>query len=254
MASLRKTKKIRRKHVNQMIDKIYRYNIPFNYKYGAGYFIFSFGASEYNMHITFPSLHGFRFGIWKLNGRLKFFGEHFAFIDKFKPSASTFTWKSLEEMMEFVKFYSENPQKYGELLCETYEYESMNEFIDYTENIKFKDAHNGFSEDEYNTFVNKFNTIISEIDLNTIDIVYRKSDGYRNTFDVWYFPDKNVTDDWLDELDEKLYSCKCFIFGMRRLPIDYWKHRNKYCLLCTEEVKHLYTDEKRHNRFYRNLK
>lgn len=253
MKSLRKTKKIRRKSVNQMLDKIKKYNIPFNYKYGSGYFIFSFGANEYNLHIKFPSLYGFRFGIWKLNNKVKFFGEHDTFIDKFKPSASTFTWDSLEEMMEFVKFYSENPQKYGEMLCETYEYETMNDFIDYVEDTKFRDAHNGFSEEEYNSFTQQFNKIISEIDINTIDIVYRKSDGFKNTFDIWYYPDVKVTDEWLDELDKKLYDCKCFIFGMRRLPIDYWKHPNKYHLLCTNEVKHLYTNKKRHNRFYKKL-
>lgn len=82
MKSLRKTKKIRRKSVNQMLDKIKKYNIPFNYKYGSGYFIFSFGANEYNLHIKFPSLYGFRFGIWKLNNKVKFFGEHDTFIDK----------------------------------------------------------------------------------------------------------------------------------------------------------------------------
>ena len=106
MASKRKVKKQRKMVVKQTIKEIEKYNFPIDYYYGGGYYIFSFGKSEFNLHLTFKDIPMMKFGIWKTScygdKNWYYFAECIPYIDKFKPSRSSFEFNSLESMMEWV--------------------------------------------------------------------------------------------------------------------------------------------------------
>lgn len=259
MASIRKVKKIRAKAVKKITDKIDTYKIPFTYTFGGGYFIFSFDADEFNMHVKFPSVPNMLFGIWKFGTedgkpRYQFFAEHVAYIDKFKPTAVEFVWKSLEEMMDFVMKYSNNELELKKHICEVYEEDSIEELDRYTAEDYYRSRHNGFTQEEYETSLKNFNNLLNTIDVNRIDIIYRKADSFKDLYDVYYYPEAGVSDEELDELDNKLRKdCNCIVFGMRRLPPHYWKHQDKYILRVADYMKIVYTNKKYHERYYRNL-
>ena len=92
--------------VMKTIKRIKKYQIPFDYKYGGGYFIFSFSDDKFNLHVTFRELPMMKFGIWKVNcygdKPNYYFAECLPYIDKFKPSRCEFEWDSLESKMEWV--------------------------------------------------------------------------------------------------------------------------------------------------------
>ena len=94
MASNRKRKKTLWMSVKKMIKEVKSYNHKFTYKYGCGYFIFTFKNNEYNLHITFDKLPDMRFGIWYTtkygDDKYYFFAEHDAYIDKFKSDELQF--------------------------------------------------------------------------------------------------------------------------------------------------------------------
>ena len=116
MSSKRRVKKQRKMLVMQIIKKIKKYQIPFDYKYGGGYFVFSFDGNGFNLHITFRELPMMKFGIWKVNSYGDkpnyYFAECFPYIDKFKPSCCEFGWDSLESMMEWVSRCIKEPKFY----------------------------------------------------------------------------------------------------------------------------------------------
>ena len=247
MVSIRKVKKTRWMSVKPMIKEIKSYGHKFSYKYGGGYFIFSFSPDEYNLHITFDKLPNMKFGIWKTtkygDKKMYFFAENTSFIDKFKPSYSSFGWDTLDEMMTFVHDSITHYDYYKTQMLYAYNsYKTWEEFEEYEKNDKFRRSHNYFSDrNEYYECLNKFNTIIKNIDINKFDIFWRLSDGYHDLYDVWYYCDPSVTDEEEDNLLESIIRCRCFVFGSRRLPKSFWSKKNKYQMKIHPENKKLYS-------------
>ena len=247
MASIRKVKKTRWMSVKPMIKEIKSYGHKFSYRYGGGYFIFSFSPDEYNLHITFDKLPNMKFGIWKTSKygdkKMYFFAENTSFIDKFKPSYSSFGWDTLDEMMTFVHDSITHYDYYKTQMLYVYNsYKTWEEFEEYEKNDKFRRSHNYFSDrNDYYECLNKFNTIIKNIDINKFDIFWRLSDGYHDLYDVWYYCDPSVTDEEEDNLLESIIRCRGFVFGSRRLPKSFWSKNNKYQMKIHPENKKLYS-------------
>ena len=257
MTSIRKVKKTRWMSVKPMIKEIKSYGHKFSYRYGGGYFIFNFSPNEYNLHITFDKLPNMKFGIWKTSkygdDKMYFFAENTSFIDKFKPSASTFGWDTLDQIMTFVHDSITNYDYYkGQMLYAYSSYKTWEEFEEYERNDKFRRSHNYFSDrNEYYDCLNKFNTIIENIDINKFDIFWRLSDGYHDLYDVWYYYETTVTEEEEMELVKSLTDCKCFVFGSRRLPKDFWCHNGKYHKKIHPENKKLYSSCNKYLSYFR---
>lgn len=261
MASLRKTKKIRWKSIKPMIDMIQSYGHKFTYKYGGGYFIFDFDKDEYNLHITFNAIPDIKIGIWKCKDygdkNYYFFAEHIAMIDKFKPSAVNFTFDTLDDLMQWVnKLISDKNFYYSEMMdCyEVNHIKTIEEFDEYVEAERFAVSHNYLDKERYENDVNKFNEIVNSIDTKLVDIIWRKSSAFKRLYDVFLYASSDLTDEEFNKLEKDLISCDCSVFYGRILPIHYWKHRRKYQMKVYPNMEIVYTNEKIHKRFYRNLK
>lgn len=245
-------------NVKPMINKIKSFGHKFSYKYGGGYFIFSFEPNEYNLHITFDKLPDIKFGIWKTTSygekKMYFFGEHICWIDKFKPSAVNLVWETLDEMMLFVNNCIQSKEYYYSQMLENYSgFESKEDFDKEVNEMKYFDSHYGLSPDKYRDAINKFNSIINNLDVEKYDVVLRKSDGFRTIYDVFIYPDITLTDDEINEFEAQIESCYCYSFGVRKLPPHYWKNSNKYWIKCHQANIKCYTSKVVHNRTFRNL-
>ena len=260
MTSKRKIAKLRKMEVSKVIKKIKQYRLPFDYKYGGGYFIFSFDANEFNLHITFRQLPMMKFGIWKTKSygdkNWYFFAECFPYINKFKPSYCKLKWDSLESMMEWVskcikepRFYiSELESKYcGE--SEYFPHNFQDILKDYADN-KYEDSHNGFSPEEYETHLKAFNQIISKLDTKDYDIFWRKADGFKNLYCVHYYASEWITEEQMEELENQLRNCKCFSFGGNCLPPYFFKHKNQYRWKIHPGNRNLYFNQKKHFKYF----
>ena len=249
MASKRKIKKQRKTLVMQTIKKIKKYQIPFDYKYGGGYFIFSFDGDEFNLHITFRELPMMKFGIWKVNcygdKSNYYFAECLPYIDKFKPSRCEFEWDSLESMMEWVSRCTKEPKFYISELERVYDESFIQILRDHADDL-YRDSHNGFDQDEYQENLKKFNELVKAIDTKKMDFFWRKSDGFKNLYDVFYYPDDSISDEEIKEFEDKLWECKCFSFQWRPLPPHFFKHKNQYRWKIHPGNKCLYFNQKKH--------
>lgn len=256
MTSKRKVAKLRKMEVLKVIKKIKQYKLPFDYQYGGGYFVFSFDVDEFNLHITFRQLPMMKFGIWKTKSygdkNWYFFAECFPYIDKFKPSYSNFSWDNLESMMEWVikcikepKFYiSELESKY----CKESEYHPHNFqdiLKDHADDL-YRESHNGFDQDEYQDNIKRFNELVKLIDTKKMDFFWRKSDGFYNLYDVYYYLDKSVSDEEIKEFEDRLWKCRCSSFQWRPLPLHFFKHKNQYRWKIHPGNKCLYFNQKKH--------
>lgn len=261
MASLRKTKKIRWKSIKPMIDKIQSYGHKFTYKYGDGYFIFVFDKDEYNLHITFNAIPDIKIGIWKCkkygNKNYYFFAEHFAMIDRFKPSAVKFTFDTLDDLMQWVnKLISDKDYYYSEMMSyhEVNHIKTIEEFNEYVEKERFADSHNYLDKERYEKDIKKFNKIVNSIDTKLVDVIWRESSIFKQLYDVFLYTSSDLSDEEFNKLEKDLISCDCDVWYDKILPIHYWKHRRKYQMKVHPDMEIFYTNEKKHKRFYRNLK
>lgn len=264
MASKRKVKKHRKMVVKQTIDAIKKYRFPIDrWYYGGGYFIFSFGKSEFNLHVVFRDIPMMKFGIWKTkhygDKDWYYFAECIPYIDKFKPSRSSFEFESLESMMEWVGKSIKDPSFYVSELENMYcdpdsEYRPhcfQNIENDYKRSL-YEDSHNWFSPEEYETYLKAFNEVIKSIDTEKFDVIWRNTYGYKDLYDVWYYPDDSVTDEECEELFQKFRKAKCFIFEWRPLPSHFFKHKYAYHWKIHPENERLYFNKKKHYKYFCN--
>lgn len=258
MASYRKHKKATWMNVRKMIKDIKSYGHKFNYKYGYGYFVFSFDSGEYNLHITFDKLPDIKFGIWRTNGygnkKYHFFAEHVCWIDKFKPSAVNFNWDTLDEMMVFVdNCIKSEDYYYTQMMC-AYSCDTKENFDKEVTEEKYLREHYVLDPKEYRDAINKFNALINSIDTKKMDIIWRKSEAYRTIYDIFCYYEDTLTDEEVNDFENQLEDCCCFVWGTRILLPSYWTHRNKYYMKVHSENKELYTNRVKHNRYFRKLK
>lgn len=249
MASKRKVKKQRKMVVKQTIKEIEKYNFPINYYYGGGYFIFSFSKSEFNLHLTFKDIPMMKFGIWKTScygdKNWYYFAECIPYIDKFKPSRSSFGFNSLESMMEWVSRCIKEPKFYISELERVYEESFIQILKDYADDL-YRDSHNGFDPEEYQDNIKKFNELVESIDIEKMDFFWRKSDGFKNSYDVFYYPEDSVSDEEIKDFERRLRECKCFSFQWRPLPPHFFKKPWLYKYKIHPGNKCLYFNQKKH--------
>lgn len=238
--------------VKKTLKQIDKYRVKYDYKYGSGYFIFTFGADEFNLHITFKQLPMMKFGIWKVNdfgSTNYYFAACSPYIDKFKPSCSTFDWDSLESMMEWVAKCINDSKFYISELERVYDESFMTILKDYADDL-YRDSHNGFDPDEYSTNLQAFNKLVSTLDVEKFDMLWRRSDGFKNLYDVFYYPEESVTDEEIDELENKLWNCRCFSFQWRTLPPHFFKKRWLYRYKIHPGNHSLYFNQKKHLKYF----
>lgn len=256
MASLRKVNKIRWMSVKKMLKEIDKRGMRFTYKYGSGYYIFSFDPDEYNLHVFFNDLPDIRFGIWKTkhygNDEYYFFAEHDAYIDKFKPSAVAFTFTNLDNMIAWAKDITSSPQRYKEVIEDEY-FRPDDKFKTFEEEVKWlKEWHkyNHMERDEYLTSLNKFNGIIASLDTNKWDFFWKHSDCARTLYDLYYYVDSSVTDEEHDAMEKALTECNVSIMPYGLHP-HYWRNRKAYQVKYHPHNKKLYTNYTYWKRYYR---
>lgn len=256
MSSKRKVKKQRKMLVMQTIKEIKKYKIPFDYKYGGGYFIFTFDGDEFNLHVSFRQLPMIKFGIWKVNGYGNkpnyYFAECFPYIDKFKPSRCEFDWDNLESMMEWVSRCIKEPKFYISELERVYDKPFTQILKDYADDL-YRDSHHGFDQDEYEENLKKFNELVKTIDTKKMDFFWTKSDGFMKLYDVFYYLDNSVSDEEVNEFEDRLQECGCFSFQWRPLPPHFFKHKNQYRWKIHPGNKCLYFNQKRHYKEFNHL-
>lgn len=256
MASLRKVNKTRWMSVKKMLKEIDKRGMRFTYKYGSGYYIFSFDPDEYNLHVFFNDLPDIRFGIWKTkcygNDEYYFFAEHDAYIDKFKPSAVAFTFTDLDDMIAWAKNISSSPQRYKEVIENEY-FRPDDKFKTFEEEVKWlKEWHkyNHMERDEYLTSLNKFNGIIASLDTNKWDFFWKRSYCARTLYDLYYYVDNSVTDEEHDAMEKALAECNVSMMPYGLHP-HYWRNRKAYQVKYHPRNKTLYTNYTYWKRYYR---
>ena len=116
MASYRKVHKHRWMCAKSILNQIKSYRYKFDYKLWGGDYCCNIKSEDCNFIITFKDLPDMKFGIW-INtdyGDKKnwFFAEHIVYYDKFRQSRVAFNWDSLDEMMNNVIDWINNPWFY----------------------------------------------------------------------------------------------------------------------------------------------
>jgi hypothetical protein len=114
----------------------------------------------------------------------------------------------------------------------------------------YENSHNWFSPEEYETYVKAFNEWIRSIDIEKFDVIWRKSDGYKDLYDVWYYPDDSVSDEECEEIWRQLRSMKCFTFQWKPLPPHFFKHKYLYRWKINPKCEHLYFNQKKHIKYF----
>lgn len=242
--------------VKKMVKEIKHYGHKFDYKYGGGYFVLSFDPDDYNLHIVFKELPDIRIGIWKCkdydNGGYFFFAEHKSFIDKFKPSAVRFNFKSLIHLMAWAELMMWDKEFYDSQIKEAYKFDSIPDIEEYIRETRDRDQYNGLTKGEYDESLKKFNKLVESIDVEKMDLIWRRSDGYRELYDVWYsYDNEKCTEQELDALDKAIIECNCSTFFDRLLPAHFWKKRKEYNVKCHPSMKNIYSDKGRYNRYHK---
>lgn len=259
MTSKRKSAKLTKMNVRKVLMGIDKYTKDYTYKYANGHFIYTFREGHFNLHITFDKLPEMKFAIWSING-WHYFAECIPYIDKFKPGRCEFEWPSFEAMMDTVTLWLNNKEKYisdlEERYCSNSPFFPLNyqEILDDYKLEKFKDAHNGFTLEEYQTYLKKFNELVRSLDVNKIDFFWNKSIGYHHLYDVHYFLSPEWTYEEIGALENKLKECKCFSWGGRPLSPHFFKHKSEYKYKIHPDVYNLYFNQKRHLRYFRHNK
>lgn len=258
MASYRKVHKHRWMCAKPILDQIKSYGYKFEYKLWGGDYCFNIKSEDCNFIITFKDLPDMKFGIW-INtdyGDKKdcFFAEHIVYDDKFRPSRVAFNWDSLDEMMNNVIDWINNPWFYKSEMCSAYKIDNWDEFCQDTVNQHYWNTHHQMDKDKFVKNINKFNQIINSINPEDYDIIYKPAFSYGDLFDVYCYYSPNLYDDEINDFENQLEDCGCTVWGAVLLPPYYWNHRKKYKLVVHPENKRLYTDRKYHERYFRKLK
>ena len=105
--------------------------------------------------------------------------------------------------------------------------------------------------DEFVRNHNKFNQIIASVDVNKIDVIWKKSTTYHDLYDVYSYYSLDVSDEEIDAFEESLEDCRCVVWGTKSLPPYYWGHRKKYRYKIHKDNKKVYTNRKLHEKWFK---
>lgn len=152
----------------------------------SGYFIFSFGGVDVNLHFSFKEIPDMRFGVWTENGKVKhIFAEHESFIDKFKWTQTAFHWE--DNMNAFVKDVKDwvNPDTYRNALVTAYDFDEDDEKW-YHDKHHFLETHNHIEPDEYKELDNRFKSYMNNLikEGKICSYIYTQSDYFMGLYEV----------------------------------------------------------------------
>lgn len=258
MASYRKMHKHRWMCAKPILNQIKSYGYKFDYKLYGGDYCCNIKSEDCNLIITFKDLPDMKFGIWTNTdyGDKKdwFFAEHIVYDDKFRPSRVAFNWDSLDEMMTFVVSAITCEEFYKTNIIAAYEIDNWDVFCQDTVDQHYRNIHHDMDKNEFIKNINKFNQIINSVNPEDYDIIYKPATSYGDLFDVYCYYGANLSDDEINDFEDRLEECECIVHGSVILPPHYWNHHKKYKLVVHPENKRLYTDRKYHERYFRKLK
>jgi hypothetical protein len=258
MTSKRKDAKLRKMEVKKVLKQIDKYTKQYRSYYGDGYYLFSFGSKNFNLHIVFDKCPLVKFAIWKCHTKWYYFAECLPYIDKFKPGHCAFEWDNFDDMMNVVKSWLKDHNTYVNDLERAYCSESEYFPSDYQEILEdhqkelYRRSHNWFdTPEEYGTYLKNFKQLVASLDTKYWDIFWRKSDGYKNLYDVWLYAEDTITNEEYDEMLDKFRNdCKCFCFGTRPLPPHFFKKPWLYKYKIHPDNHSLFFNQKKHIAYF----
>lgn len=105
-------------------------------KYLSGYYLWNFGKNNV-VHFKIKNIPDIKFAVWHIDKNIEIFADFLLYIDKFKPTASTYNFKSINELIEFIKKFDDDYETTlaNELIKETID-ESYQKDADENEVLK----------------------------------------------------------------------------------------------------------------------
>lgn len=132
-------------------------------KYLSGYYLWNFGKSSV-VHFKIKNIPDIKFAVWHINNNTEIFADFLLYIDKFKPTASTYNFESVNELIEFIKKFDDD-----------YETTLANELIKETIDESYqKDANKNEVLKEYYSHFNNSLTIARNNGLDETEITKAK--------------------------------------------------------------------------------
>lgn len=105
-------------------------------KYFSGYYLWYYGKNNV-VHFKIKNIPDIKFAVWNIDNNVEIFADFLLYIDKFKPTASTYNFKSINELIEFIKKFDDDYETTlaNELIKETID-ESYQKDADKNEILK----------------------------------------------------------------------------------------------------------------------
>lgn len=105
-------------------------------KYFSGYYLWHYGKNNV-VHFKITNIPDIKFAVWHIDNNVEIFADFLLYIDKFKPTASTYNFKSINELIEFIKKFDDDYETTfaNELIKETID-ESYQKDADKNEILK----------------------------------------------------------------------------------------------------------------------
>lgn len=146
--------------INNIIKPLRKRGYHFDYaKFLDGYFIFSYG--KYSVfHFILKELPDIKFGVWSFDNKIEVFAEYIPYIDKFKPSATTFDLENAEGVIIFVEMFGKTKTSYHETLMGELK-ESFGDDYTYEEFLKAKSEKELYYRTSFLNFTS-YNNAMSE--------------------------------------------------------------------------------------------
>ena len=132
-----------------------------------------------------------------------------------------------------------------------YEIEDWKEFCQDTIDQHYRDSHQNMDKEEFIRNNNKFNQIIESVDVNKIDVIWKKSTSFHNLYNVYSYYSLDLSDKEIDAFEKSLEDCRCFVWGTKSLPPYYWSHRKKYRYKILKDNAKVYTNRKLHEKWFK---
>ena len=105
-------------------------------KYLSGYYLWYYGKNNV-VHFKIKNIPDIKFAVWHIDNNVEIFADFLLYIDKFKPTASTYNFKTINELIEFIKKFDDDYETTlaNELIKETID-ESYQKDADKNEILK----------------------------------------------------------------------------------------------------------------------
>lgn len=199
--------------INNIIKPLKKRGYHFDYaKFLDGYFLFSYGENSV-FHFILKELPDIKFGVWSFDNKVEMFAEYIPYIDKLKPSASTYNFKNTEGMIAFIEKFGKTKASYHETLMGELK-ESFGENYVYEEFLRIKSENDLYYRtsflnfDSYNKAMIKFNNFLDYCKNNdSIGMVsLRKNEEYFFKLGTLYIMHNCKTQEEFDKLCDDVHK------------------------------------------------